>query len=148
MKQPDITYRFARPIDTASPTFEVYSRTDSDTQAAIGVSVGFFGLPKDRVLVLSNATLLADPGATQNVSDMRMEFLTATGLNVPFARGQAGAGDQRRIENWQGEIYIFGQGPDLFNLLFNATFNAAVNPNLLNASASGVVIPRANMASF
>lgn len=148
MRAPDITYQYRMPIDTASPTFELYQRAASDTQSAVGVSVGFFGLPKDKVLVLSNAVIVANPGATIVVVSARMEFLSASGLNVSFAEFEQGVADRTKRFNWQGEIYVMGRGEDQFHLLFNATFSAATSGNFLGADVAGVVIPRANIASF
>lgn len=149
MRTPDITYRFMVPSDTASPTFEVYTRNRTDTQNAVGLSVGFAGVPKDRVLVLTNATMTANPGVGATVIATRMEYLNAFGLNQAFNRTAAGPPINTNVAaNWNGEIYIIGQGPDIFNVTFNVTFDIAAAANTVRGHATGVVIPRGNIATF
>lgn len=149
MKAPEITYRFQYRRDTAGPTFEIVHRTFtlSDTDATMQSRLSI--IPLDKVLVLSNIAVQANPGATQAVDDIRVSGFTPAGLEFNISRFVApGTADANVSFNWQGEVYIHGREPKAFNVQVFVTFDAGANANVVDTTISGIVIPRGNAALF
>ncbi len=149
MRAPGITYAFASPIDTAGQTFEILTRQDQLSAGVAFFSRVLTGLGKDRILVLTNVTLTAEPGATQFVDELRIQGVTHTGVIFDLATDVfIHAVDEQVSLNWEGEIYIPGGGTDADFVRNTANFNAGVNANLVTNSWHGIVIPRGNSAAF
>lgn len=149
MLAPDLTYSFRQPKDTSGPTFEVFSRILDLTDTAASIINTLTDLPKDRLLVLANVSVLAIPGATQSLSNIIVSTTTAAGLTVEIVRETPVAvADQNRSLSWQGEVFVLGGGLDTIFLTVSGTFSAGVNANRILAGVHGVVIPRANASPF
>jgi len=149
MLAPDLTYSFRQPKDTSGPTFETFSRqaTVSDTSASLTIAVS--DLPKDRMLALSNVTILGQPGLTQGVSSMRLHGTTPAGLSFDIFRfNEPLVTDLQRSLNWQGQIFLLGGGSGVTILTASGSFDAGVAANNLHIGAFGIVMPRANAGPF
>ena len=149
MKAPEITYRYIYPRDVAGPTFEVLSRTFFLSDAATSISQSLSLITKDKILVLNNISIQADPGATQALLDLRVSAFTPAGAewNITRFRG-AGTADLIEAFNQTGEWYILGREPDVVNVRVVGLFDAGVNANNVDVSLHGIVIPRGNSANF
>jgi len=149
VRAPDITYRYIYPKDVAGPTFEQIGRSVTGSASATGVSASFAGIPKDKVLVLSNINCLANPGAGQDVVTMQVDMFTSAGAEfVIISQNEAGTADLTTFLNWQGELYIPGRSDGLNSLTAFCVFNAGVAANSVTMQFLGVVIPRANVSTF
>lgn len=148
MFAPDITYRYIYPIDSAGPTFEILSRVLNNTDTSGTIVVELTGIPKNKVLVLSNASLFADPGAAQTLLTMDLSGLTAAGALFPIVTGAPDVVAKRQALNWSGAAYIPGRGDTDPSLRLTAVFDLGVAGNFAQMSVHGVVIPRGNASSF
>lgn len=146
---PDITYAYQFPKDTSGPTLETFVRetTNSDTLTVL-VAGTFQNLPLDKALILTNASAVANPEPGGHV---RALILTGTtpALNTfrIYQEQETLTPDENLRANWQGAVCILGGGPGTVQLQWSATFNTAVAANVLQASVSGYIIPRANIAN-
>lgn len=149
MLTPDLTYSFRQPKDVSGPTFELFSRSATVTDTATAVVFTVTDLPKDRMLVLSNVTVFANPGAGQALSGITVDAVTAARLGFAIARlNPVPLADANIAFNWQGQVFVLGGGADSTLLTVTATFDAGVNANAIVTSVHGVVIPRANASPF
>lgn len=149
MKAPGITYRFQWPKDTSGLTFEVLSREFFETAAAAAVTFDLTGIPKDKVLVLSNLIIVALPGAAQNVADVNCQGFTQAGApyDIIHAIAPAVVG-QREAVPWQGEVYQLGRGAADAALTITVNFDAGAAANQIFGGIHGIIIPRGNSAQF
>lgn len=149
MKAPDIAYRYIQAIDTASPTFEIVSREFVVSASATAVTFSLMGIPGNRVMVLSNLIVVANPGAAQSVIDLNVQFFTGAGqaVDIIHQRGTVTA-DLTEAMPWQGEIYIPGRGTGNATITVAVNFSAAVAANQIFGGIHGIVIPRGNVAAF
>jgi len=149
MRIPEIAYRYLYPIDVASPTLELVTRELSSTLTNALVELSLTGIPTNKILVLSNVTLLADPGATQSVTFLEVAAFTGAGARFLIAQERPVAvADQNRVLNWQGECWIPGRGDAAISVTVGAGFSAGVAGNNLVLGLFGSIIPRGNMAMF
>lgn len=149
MRAPGITYQFVREKDTAGPSFEIINRTDQESGSNNPIELFFTDLPKDRILVLTNVTIDANPGATQFVTDLLINGRTGTGTEFGIARATpVFNADENHSLNWSGSVYIMGNAAGEVSLRFAAFFNATAAANAFTAAFSGIVIPRGNAALF
>jgi len=146
---PDIAYRFNTPIDTSGPTAQTFIRALSNAAQLVSVQVAIGEIPVDKILVLTNAVILALPGATQSCLAARISGFTGAGMefHIRDDRFLVDA-DENRSMNWQGEVYIHGRRVGATNLIFEGIFDAADNSNEIFIDVCGVVIPRGNMSLF
>jgi len=149
MRIPEIAYRYLRAIDTAGPTLEVWTRHSTDAGTAASRSITHASIPKNKILILFNVTMVATPGATQSVTSINFTATTPAGLgwNVCFESFEVEA-DARRATCWNGEVWIGGRGEGVESITATAGFDAGVASNALTASFQGIVVPKANVASF
>lgn len=149
MQVPEIAYNFAVPKDTAGPMFEVFVRQLSDAGTASTFTIDVTGIPKDRILVLTNIMGASIPGATQWMTSMNMLGFTAAGLswNITYQPRPLTA-DRTELLNWAGTVYLMGPGASetIFRAAFG--FNAGVNSNNVSVGLHGIVIPRGNSAQY
>jgi len=149
VQAPEITYRYIYPKDVAGPTFEIVTRSLALSSAAIPLVINFTGIPKDKILVLTNAAIQANPGATQAVVLIALQGFSSAGaifeINVDLFVPDA---DVPRTMNWQGAVYIAGGVEGANNVRLAVDFDAGANANSINLSFTGVVIPRGNAAIF
>lgn len=149
MLTPDFTYSFRQPKDVTGPTFEPLYRQDDQSTAATILDFVLVDLAKDRMLVLSNLTLRARPGAGNTVTSVQLVAFTAARLEFDIARlTPVQAADQDITLNWQGQVFIMGGGANSNLLRARAIFDLGVVPNQMRVGIHGVVIPRANAAAF
>jgi len=149
VRVPNICYRFIYAIDVAGPTFEAIARTLTVADTATIVAINLTGIPKNKVLVLSNVTCFANPGATQGVTAITVSMRGAQGAEVNVASEQfVVVADQNQRLNGQGEIYIPGRGEGNASVGFSAQFDAGVASNQGIFHLNGVIIPRGNVATF
>ncbi len=149
MRAPGITYRYIYPKDVAGPTFEIVAISFNQPGTLATIINNFQGVPKDKVLVLTNAVLIAVPGAAQTIDDIHLDYFTGAGQQIQAMREQpAAAAAQSVTMNWAGEIYLNGRGAGITSVSMAAVFNAGVASNRLVSSISGIVIPRGNSSLF
>jgi len=149
VKAPEITYRFQYPRDVAGPTFEVLHRVQNADASSTSVALQLSIIPKDKILVLSNISIQAIPGATQACEDIRFSAFTPAALEFNISRFvAAGTADTSVAFNWQGEVYIHGRADNANNVQAAAIFDAGANSNGIRVTFSGIVIPRGNAALF
>ena len=145
---PDIAYQFTSK-DLTSVFAEILHRGEQVSSTVNSITISLTGIPQDRMLMLSNIAADGVPGATQAVTMILMEVVTHTGLQSALARDRfAGTADLGRTLNWQGQIYVLGQGAGNASALVQVVFDASVNSNTARAAFSGVVVPRGNIAVF
>jgi len=149
VRAPEITYRFIAPTDTAGGTFDLLSRQVSQSAGVVTIEILIADLPKDRILVLTNAALTADPGAAQLVVEMKIQGVTQAGLIFDIATDiTLGAADIEKSLNWTGSVYIQGGGVGRNTVRAVALFDAAVAANNITFGAHGIIIPHGNVGSF
>lgn len=149
MLTPEITYRYTLPKDVAGPTFEIFHQTENTTAAAAQIFRRASGIPKDRILIVSNIILHADPGATQACIELSARAFTQAGIAFQVDQLDfAVVADLNHNLSWQGELWLPGRGGVANMLEFRATFDAGVNANVLETCLQGVLIPRGNVGAF
>jgi len=149
VRAPGITYRFRSPKDTSGPTFEVVTRTLSSSASALAITHDVFELAKDKMLVLSNVTMVANPNAGNGVVNMVLSVFTAAQQRVQIMNIEFPAtADAEETLNWQGEVYVLGGGRDTVALRFYFEFDDALAANQVVANWCGVVVPRGNASAF
>ena len=146
---PGIAYAFQRPTDTAGPTALILSRHFQSSSGITLVEFLFSDLSKDRVLVLTNVSIIADPGAAQGVREIKIQALSQGQENFTIdARIPLNIADQIEVLNWQGEVYIQGGGPGTNTLRIFSFYSAAVAANTMTVGIHGIIIPRGNLGGF
>jgi len=149
MLGPNIAYAFTSPTDTAGPTFEIVNRSQSEFLSLVSIIIDTMVVPKDRIFVLSNVCIAANPGAAQKVTNLIVKGINQTGSQFEIANLEFEvAADEEHTLNWQGEVWIQGRGSNLASLRFIADFNANANANFVVVSFSGAVIPRGNAGAY
>jgi len=148
MQVPEIAYRYIYPKDVSGPTFEILTRVLAGAETGDPI-INFTGIPKDKVLVLTNVAMLANPGATQACTFIGLSGFSSAGaiFDIKVETFPADA-DENQTLNWDGAVYIAGGVEGQVNLRFSAAFDAGVNSNTLDANFNGVIIPRGNIAIF
>lgn len=151
MRVPELVYQFVRPLDSAGPTFELYQRRQGPTLFnGIQLFQTFSGIPKDRVLVISNIQITAVPGGAVDVQAIHLRGATQAGriliIEQLFFPVPASAGDSSRALNWTGEIALLGAGAGNETLSGIVDFSAANAGNSIDMSVFGTMIPRGNIA--
>jgi len=146
---PEIAYRFQYQRDVAGPTFEIFHRNITASATSVTV-VGTLGIvPLNKILVLSNFVIFANPGATQAIDSLRLSIFGPAGAETNVWRFVTpGTADADVAETWQGEVFIFGRRDAATNIQVRGNFDAGVNSNVIQVGLSGVVIPRGNAAAF
>jgi len=149
VRPPQLTYQFTVPTDVAGQTLQFLNKVDQRSGGAALDEFFLIDVPKDKILILTNATLAAVPGATQSVSDMSIQGVSGTGEIFDIARrlGEVVA-DEDRTLNWSGELWIAGAGAGNASLRFFNLFSAVANANLSRVGFSGFIIPRGNAGAF
>ena len=149
MLVPDIAYAFSRPTDTAGPTFEILTRQEQISTAALLIEILLTDIPKDRVVVLSNVSMRADPGSGQAIDELAIQGVTQAGLNFDIKSQFVDlANNIRGNLDWQGEVFIQGAGDGNTTLRAFALFDVAAAANLFQCSFHGVIIPHGNVGAF
>ena len=149
MRTPEITYSYASPVDTAGLTFEILTRQLSVSQGTNPIVFSLDGIPKGRILVITNIALAAHPGATQNIVEMKIQGVTQDGMIFNIATDVfVHAANEEHSLNWDGAIYIQGGGEDRDSLRATALFNAGANANTATIGWHGIVIPHGNAGAF
>lgn len=111
--------------------------------AAAAVTAVAITVPTGLVLVLQNASLEADPGAAQNVTESFFELLTpdaATGVRITQDRTALAANVIGHL-NWSGSILV----PPNWQVRGAANFNAAAAANRVIADCIGILLPVGNI---
>lgn len=145
---PELTYAFT-PKDLTSVFTELVHRGNQETDTATTLTMSLSGIPQDRMLMLANVTIDAVPGATQAVTQILLQIETHAALQSAIARERfVVAADVDRTLNWQGQVFVLGQGAGNDSVIASISFDAGVNANVARASFSGVIVPRGNIAAF
>ena len=150
MRFPGIAYSFQRPTDVNTPTALILSRHFQISGGGLTLLEFLFSdLAKDRVLVLTNVSVIAQPGAAQFVREMKIQAFSqgVENFNVD-QRLPLGVVDQDEVLNWQGEVYIQGGGPDTDTIRIFTFYNSAVAANAMTVGIHGIIIPRGNLGGF
>jgi len=131
------------------PTLETLARKDSPFANALVVTSTFSGLAQDKILVLTNMSGAAQPGAGTGVTQVEIHGFGAAGtaFNI-YRKYYAATDDVDVVFNWQGEIMVRGRGTGNDTLICEATFDLATASNVLRFSYMGYIIPRANVAEY
>lgn len=147
---PGIAYAFQRPTDTAGPTALILSRHFQLSGGGLDQLQFFFSdLSKDRVLVLTNVSMKADPGGAQIVIEMAIQGLAQGQENFTIDRREPAADPGiNKVQNWQGEVYLQGGGPNTNTLRIFTQFDAGVSSNAITVGIHGIIIPRGNLGGF
>jgi len=149
VRAPNITYGFLTPTDTSGPMLQVLSRQEQLSSSAVLFTFTVDDIPKDRILVLSNASLAAEPNAALVLEEMKIQGVTQTGLIFDIATDiTVEAAGVRKSLDWAGEVWIQGGGLGTSTLRATALFNSNASPNIVSIGWHGVVIPHGNAASF
>jgi hypothetical protein len=142
---PDVLYRFSQ--QPAGSLLQRYFRTSTSTSAAATITeTRVLSDIDDRWLILQTVTLVAVPGAGQQVSRRRVMITSPAGdasaitLELNGEGDSGGAGEARYV-HWTGSIVI----PPLWRLQAISGFNAAANPNAVTLNVFGIVIPRGTL---
>jgi len=149
VRAPNITYRYNLPIDLAGPTIQTFSRSIFTSASATTITLSIEGVPKDKILILSNAVSEASPGAAQSCTTQALRGRTVAALaftidlNTPVP-----VADQAIAHNWQGEVWVAGAGENATTVELITVFSAAVAANRADLHLFGLIIPRANVAIF
>lgn len=149
MRAPPITYRFNYPRDIAGQTFQPLYRHVSESASTAVVTASFAGIPRDKVLVLSNACVECTPGATQSCINIVLRGHAPAGIafNIAMEFFPVDA-DEAHSLNWSGEIFLVGNRQGNINVRAFGVFDANANANLTILSLYGVVVPLANVGPF
>jgi len=149
MRAPEIAYRYLRAIDTAGPTFEMVSRDLNNAGSATEVTVTLTGVPKNKILVLSNISAIALPGATFSVVALQLAGFTGAGARLLIQQERFPAdADETKTLNWQGEIWLPGRGTGEISVEVEGTFSSGAASNSIFIGLFGVIIPRGNASAF
>jgi len=149
VRAPEITYRFQYPKDVSGPTFEIVNGTESGSASALTITLDVQNIPKDRILCLSNITMIANPNATNGVVNLVASIITGAQQRIQIINEEFPAtADAEETMNWQGEVYILGGGRDTTALRFFFEFDDALAANTAVASWAGVIVPRGNASQF
>ena len=150
MRFPGITYSFKRPTDVSGPTALILSRHFQISGGGSSLlDFRFSDVPKDRVLVLTNVSVIAQPGLAQHVIEMKIQAFSQGVENFNIdQRLPLQVTDQDEVLNWQGEVYIQGGGPDTDTIRIFTFYNSAVASNAMTLGMHGIIIPRGNLGGF
>ena len=149
MRFPGIAYSFMRDTDVAGPTALILSRHFQISAAAAFQEFNFGNLAKDRVLVLTNVAIIANPGGAQIVEEVALQGISQGELNFNIERQEPvlGGGISATL-NWQGEVYIQGGGDGTNTVRMFASYDAGVSNNTITVGLHGIIIPRGNLGGF
>jgi len=149
VRAPGITYRFIRQIDTAGPTFELVSRDLNAAASATEVTTTLTGVPKNKILVLSNVSVIALPGATFSCIAIQLAGFTGAGARLLIQQERfAVDADETKTLNWQGEIWLPGRGGTDISVEVEGTFTSGAASNSIFIGLFGIIIPRGNASQF
>lgn len=149
MRAPDITYRYAYPRDVAGNTLELLSRRGDVSATATTVFSRISNLSKDKILCLSNVSVLALPGLTNAVTDITIAGITAAGQTFAIAELRPViVTDLVQAHDWSGSVYIPGGGDGTVQLEISGAFDAGVASNRIITGVHGFIVPRGNIAQF
>jgi len=148
VRVPEIVYRFITPTDTAGGTLDILSRAERQSVGTFQFTFVVNDIPKDRIIVLTNVALLAEPALAFLVEEMKIQGVTQTGQIFDIATDVThGVADEEKSLNWQGSVWIQGAGAG------NSTLRATVrvDQNTLASAAEvawhGIIIPHGNVGS-
>jgi len=149
VRAPDFTYRYLYPKDVAGPTLQLISRSFDDADTAVQIESSVTGIPEDTILVLTNVTIQATPGATQACNQLQFRTFTRAGLRVWGAfETPAVVADKLESLTWSGEIWVPGSGAGNISVTLRSNFDAGAASNRMFSSINGYIIPKANVAIF
>jgi hypothetical protein len=118
-------------------SLQVSSAVAAASITAIGTVV-----PIDRVLVLTNAIMLATAGAAQTTQQQSLQVVAVGGFVTTIAIDtivSAAAG--RAPLNWAGQVLV----PPSWTVRAVGTFNAGAAVNNVDISLHGILIPAGNI---
>jgi len=149
VRAPPITYRYIYPKDVAGPTLEGFVRHRTVVAAATQIEQFVTGIPKDRILVLTNVCMECAPGAAQILENIAVQGFTSAGLqfNIALERPDPTVSADR-VLNWTGEVWITGRGEGVNSMRLNSVYDLGVANNTTTFTVFGFIIPRANVAPF
>lgn len=125
--------------DAGAQLLQVIWREVTSTAAATTVSGDAFEVPKDRCLILTNATMQVAPVATVTVNRRRIMADPPSGAvryNI-FDEETQGAVSAVVSSNWQGEVVI----PGGWKVRFEASLDNALG-GTVNGEIHGYLVPR------
>lgn len=144
---PDITYRYMTATDTSGPTFEILTHFETITSVAIAHVFTLTGVPKDRVLLISNVQIEMNATGTESAEHVAIFARTPAGATANLTQEQFPVVQAGTVNvDWQGQIFVGGSGADNTILQCNAVYDAGVLTKTSHFSVFGVMIPRGNIA--
>lgn len=144
---PELVYQFRLPKDTASPTLEQILYGTQDVSAAattVDTSATPYTCPGDRVAIITQALLKAQPGAAQWCTRLRL-MLNRGGEVFPIAGREgftAAAAPGYVYYNLSQPIHLHPG----WSLYANGSFNAGAVANFVQICLQGFLIPRGNIS--
>jgi len=146
---PELAYQFIAGTDTAGPTFQIFSHHEARSTGLVIVDILISNIPKDRILVLNNASMRSDPGVGQNCIELALQGITQAGQNFRiFAFDAPGTADVIEALNWQGDVWIPGGGDGRDSVRIFGSFSSGANANTITVGLHGKIIPRGNAGAF
>lgn len=115
----------------------------SDSSAAVEIITLLSEVPLGRAMILTSASIDADPGAAQSVRRLRITTNQQAGspaFTIAAARFPVVANAEETL-NWSGQIII----PSQWRIVAIAAFDAAVAINSIVSHLSGMLIPIGNI---
>ena len=147
MRAPGITYAFTSPTDTAGPTLDVVNRHFQQSSADALIQFIIRDVPKDRIFILQNFSLLAAPGTGQGIFEMKIQGITRAGLNFTIATASPDPAATASFSlNGNPDVWIHGGGKGKDTLRVFGFFNGAVFANNFTVGISALIIPNGNVS--
>ena len=149
MRAPGITYAYTSRKDTAGPSFEVFNRTEQISSGSTGHVLSLEGIAIDRMLCLTNVSLVGRPGSTQFVNGVTIQVVTQDGVIVAVASDPFDHAPNEEVAlNWSGSVYVLGGGQGNSTLRSSVFYNLGTNANTTQINWSGIIVPRGNAGAF
>lgn len=148
MRAPEGTF-FLNERDRNGPTFEPFTRI---FQLASVVNPHEFlinNIPKDRMLVLTNAHVRGIPQAALSVVYLLLQGNTQANMTFDIAvEFPEVIVNQARVLNWQGSVYILGAGSGQRTLRMVVNYSGAHASNTSYVGVHGIMVPRGNASPY
>lgn len=111
--------------------------------AGVEFNSNVFLIPNDKVMIVNNLVLAADPGAAQACIALQLSLLVPTALSfIPIARTTfAAVLNENQALNWSGSLVA----PPGYAVNMLGTFDAGVAANQITGTVVGILIPVGNI---
>lgn len=148
MIPPELTYQFSALKDVSGALLSIVLRRGDTSTTAATVNELLYTVPNDKILILSAASVQANPGTgqTAELATLRIveENAATSGAGYTFARApdvQNATANIKIALTWCGEVWV-SPGEQV---VVRGVFDAGTNANQVVSSIAGVTIPRGNV---